>query len=106
MASGNDRIILCERGIRTFETSVRFTLDLSAVALLKNSVNLPVLVDVSHGTGRKDIMIPMAKAALASGSDGIMVEVHPNPTAALSDSLQQMDFNEFSHFLAEVFPRK
>lgn len=101
---GNTDIILCERGIRTFEPATRFTLDISGVALLKQEVSLPVLVDVSHGTGRKDIMVPMAKAALAAGADGIMLEVHPQPAIALSDNQQQMDFAEARRFVDAVFP--
>lgn len=97
-ANGNKNIILCERGIRTYEKATRNTLDISAVPILKQGTHLPVLVDVTHSTGRKDIMLPVAKAALAVGADGIMAEVHPNPSVALSDAGQQMDFEEFEHF--------
>lgn len=97
-ANGNNNIILCERGIRTYEKATRNTLDISAVPILKQGTHLPVLVDVTHSTGRKDIMLPVAKAALAVGADGIMAEVHPNPSVALSDAGQQMDFDEFEHF--------
>jgi 3-deoxy-7-phosphoheptulonate synthase/chorismate mutase-like protein len=95
---GNDRVMLIERGIRTFEKWTRNTLDISAVPLLKQETHLPVLVDVSHSAGRKDILLPCAKAALAAGADGIMVEVHPNPQAALSDANQQINIDEFHTF--------
>ncbi|UQD51938.1 3-deoxy-7-phosphoheptulonate synthase [Bacillus methanolicus] len=95
---GNDRVMLIERGIRTFEKATRNTLDISAVPILKQETHLPVLVDVTHSTGRKDILLPCAKAALAAGADGIMVEVHPNPPAALSDAKQQVNIDEFHAF--------
>lgn len=98
-SKGNEKIILCERGIRTYEKATRNTLDISAVPILKQETHLPVLVDVTHSTGRKDIMIPVAKAALAVGADGVMVEVHPEPSVALSDSKQQMNFAEFTAFM-------
>ncbi|MEF3307213.1 bifunctional 3-deoxy-7-phosphoheptulonate synthase/chorismate mutase [Paenibacillus sp. GYB003] len=98
MAGGNERVMLIERGIRTYEKWTRNTLDISAVPLLKQETHLPVLVDVSHSTGRKDILLPCAKAALAAGADGIMVEVHPEPQAALSDSGQQIDIGQFRAF--------
>ena len=97
-------IILCERGIRTYEKATRNTLDISAVPILKQGTHLPVMVDVTHSTGRKDIMLPTAKAGLAVGADGIMAEVHPDPSVALSDSGQQMDFNEFDAFYKELKP--
>lgn len=99
---GNENIILCERGIRTFETETRNTIDISAIPILKAQTVLPVIVDVSHGTGRKDILIPMSKAALAAGADGIMLEVHPYPEVALSDSFQQLNFDEFKDFLKGI----
>lgn len=95
---GNDQVMLIERGIRTFEKWTRNTLDISAVPLLKQETHLPVLVDVSHSTGRKDILLSCAKAALAAGADGIMVEVHPNPQTALSDAKQQINIDEFNLF--------
>lgn len=95
---GNDQVMLIERGIRTFEKWTRNTLDISAVPILKQETHLPVLVDVTHSTGRKDILLPCAKAALAAGADGIMVEVHPNPPLALSDAKQQINIDEFSTF--------
>ncbi|MCR2808002.1 bifunctional 3-deoxy-7-phosphoheptulonate synthase/chorismate mutase [Paenibacillus sp. SCIV0701] len=98
LASGNDQVMLIERGIRTFEKWTRNTLDISAVPLLRQETHLPVFVDVTHSTGRKDIMLPCAKAGLAAGAHGIMVEVHPNPPAALSDAKQQMNVDEFHAF--------
>ncbi len=102
MSSGNDQIILCERGIRTYEKATRNTLDITAVPLLKQETHLPVMVDVTHSTGRRDLLLPAAKAALAIGADGIMAEVHPDPTVALSDSNQQMDFEQFDTFVTEL----
>lgn len=99
---GNPNVVLIERGIRTFEKWTRNTLDISAVPVLKKETHLPVLVDVSHAAGRKDILAALAKASLAAGADGIMVEVHPNPPAALSDAKQQIDLGEFQSFLSEL----
>jgi 3-deoxy-7-phosphoheptulonate synthase len=107
MAHGNPDVILCERGVRTFETSTRNTLDLNAVALLKRLTHLPVFVDPSHGTGRRELVAPMSKAALAVGADGLIVEVHPRPEAALSDgpqSLRLEDFGALMHELAPMLP--
>src|SRR5699024_9751963 len=98
----NGDFILCERGIRTYETATRNTLDISAVPVLKQETHLPVLVDVTHSTGRRDLLIPTAKAALAIGADGVMAEVHPDPAVALSDSQQQMNFEAFDIFYNEV----
>jgi len=95
---GNTQLMLIERGIRTYEKWTRNTLDISAVPLLKQETHLPVLVDVTHSTGRKDILLPCAKAALAAGADGIMVEVHPDPQTALSDAAQQLDIPQFQQF--------
>ncbi|MCY1589780.1 bifunctional 3-deoxy-7-phosphoheptulonate synthase/chorismate mutase [Staphylococcus pettenkoferi] len=103
-SEGNQNIILCERGIRTYENATRNTLDISSVPILKQGTHLPVMVDVTHSTGRKDIMLPTAKAALAVGADGVMAEVHPDPSVALSDSGQQMDLKEFNHFYDELKP--
>jgi 3-deoxy-7-phosphoheptulonate synthase / chorismate mutase len=99
MAQGNGQIILCERGIRTYERATRNTLDISAVPILKKETHLPVLVDVTHSTGRRDLLLPTAKAALAIGADGIMAEVHPDPAVALSDAAQQMNLEQFDQFL-------
>ena len=102
MSQGNGNIILCERGIRTYERATRNTLDISAVPILKQETHLPVMVDVTHSTGRRDLLLPTAKAALAIGADGVMAEVHPDPAVALSDSAQQMDFKQFDEFYKEI----
>lgn len=102
ISQGNDQIILCERGIRTYEKATRNTLDISAVPILKKETHLPVVVDVTHSTGRKDLLLPTAKAALAIGADAVMAEVHPDPTVALSDSAQQMDIPQFHTFMEEL----
>ena len=98
-SEGNPNIILCERGIRTFETATRNTLDLSAVPLLKMRSHLPVVVDPSHGTGIRDLVIPMSKAAVVSGADGLMVEVHPNPEEAFSDGAQSLLPDQFDEMV-------
>ncbi|MBD8990497.1 MAG: 3-deoxy-7-phosphoheptulonate synthase [Clostridiales bacterium] len=95
MSEGNEKVILCERGIRTFETATRNTLDLSAVAVLHNLTHLPVVVDPSHATGKAELVPPMAMAAAAAGADGIMVEVHNNPAAALCDGAQSLTPAQF-----------
>ncbi|MCM3734359.1 bifunctional 3-deoxy-7-phosphoheptulonate synthase/chorismate mutase [Bacillus cytotoxicus] len=102
IAQGNGDIILCERGIRTYEKATRNTLDISAVPILKKETHLPVVVDVTHSTGRRDLLLPTAKAAMAIGADAIMAEVHPDPAVALSDSAQQMDIPEFNAFMNEL----
>ena len=102
LSEGNSNIILCERGIRTYETYTRNTLDVSAVALAKLETHLPVIVDVTHSGGRRDLLVPLTKAGLATGADGIMIEVHPNPAVALSDNKQQVDFEAFDHYLEET----
>jgi 3-deoxy-7-phosphoheptulonate synthase len=94
-SEGNDDIVLCERGIRTFETYTRNTLDIAAVPILKSLCRLPVIVDPSHGTGRRDLILPMSMAAMAAGADGVMIEVHPCPENALSDGEQSLNFQEF-----------
>ncbi|HEY8342994.1 MAG TPA: bifunctional 3-deoxy-7-phosphoheptulonate synthase/chorismate mutase [Calditerricola sp.] len=99
VSRGNTQVVLCERGIRTYEKWTRNTLDIAAVPILKQESHLPVLVDVSHAAGRRDILLPLAKAALAAGADGVMVEVHPDPTVALSDAKQQIDLPTFDAFL-------
>ncbi len=101
---GNEQIILCERGIRTHERWTRNTLDLAAIPLLRQETPFPVVVDVAHGTGRKDLMVPMARAALAAGAQAVMVEVHPDPPLALSDNAQQMSLPEFEAFVRAVLP--
>jgi len=103
-AEGNARIILCERGIRTFETATRFTLDLNGVAVAKKETHLPVFVDPSHGVGRADLIIPLARAAVAVGCDGLMIEVHPDPKRALSDGAQQLVPGSFEEMMAALRP--
>ncbi|MEO6865299.1 MAG: 3-deoxy-7-phosphoheptulonate synthase [Gemmatimonadaceae bacterium] len=102
MANGNDRVILCERGIRTFETITRNTLDISAIPVLKRETHLPVIVDPSHSGGRADLVLPLALAAIAAGADGLIVEVHPDPSTALSDADQQLTFAEFTELMRSV----
>lgn len=102
MAKGNGNIILCERGIRTYERVTRKTLDISAVPILKKETHLPVVVDVTHSTGRRDLLLSTAKAAMAIGADAIMAEVHPNPAVALSDPAQQMNIPQFNDFMNEL----
>jgi len=105
LKEGNKKVILCERGIRTFDSDfTRNTLDLSAIPVLKKESHLPVIVDPSHGTGRRDMITPMSKAAIAAGADGIMIEVHPKPEEALSDGFQSLNFNLFDIFIKEIFP--
>ncbi len=101
---GNSNILLCERGIRTFETKMRNTLDLASVAYLKLNSPYPVIVDPSHGTGARDLITPMACAAVAAGADGIMVEVHPRPDQALSDGFQALNFDNFKTLMAQIKP--
>lgn len=102
LKEGNRRVILCERGIRTFEKSVRNTLDISAIPILKKETHLPVIADVSHSSGRRDLAAPLAKAALAAGADGVMIEIHNNPSDALSDCGQQLDFGEFQALVESI----
>ena len=99
---GNEQVILCERGIRTFDRATRNTLDISAIPLLRQQSYLPVLVDVSHAAGRRDILAPLGRAALAAGANGLMVEVHPTPALARSDSQQQLDLPAFERFLLDT----
>ena len=99
---GNERVILCERGIKTFETSMRYTLDLGAVPVLKQETHLPVIVDPSHAAGRRDLVLPLARAAVAAGADGIIVEVHPRPEEALCDGPQQIPADEFGEFARDI----
>lgn len=100
--AGNDKIILCERGIRTFETRTRFTLDISSVIVLKELTNYPVIVDPSHAAGKSEYIIPLAKAAKAVGADGIIVEVHNDPLNALSDPEQQLTLEQFAQLYEEL----
>ncbi|MDW7674276.1 MAG: 3-deoxy-7-phosphoheptulonate synthase [Bacillota bacterium] len=102
MAGGNNQVILCERGIRTFETYTRNTLDLAAVPVLKHLTHLPVIIDPSHGTGRWELVQPMAQAAVACGADGLMIEVHCNPSEALSDGPQSLTPEKFSNLMGTL----
>lgn len=104
VSRGNYQVALCERGIRTFETMTRNTLDLNAVPVLKSLTHLPVIVDPSHATGKRWLVKPLAIGGVAVGADGVMVEVHPNPDEALSDSEQQLDLEMFRDLMAAVVP--
>src|SRR5204862_5896253 len=102
LKEGNERVLLCERGIRTFETAYRFTLDLTAIPVLKELSHLPVVVDPSHAAGRRDLVTPLSLAAAAVGADGIIVEVHPDPEHAICDGPQQLRGSEFADYAARV----
>jgi 3-deoxy-7-phosphoheptulonate synthase len=102
LLEGNQNVVLCERGIRTFETATRNTLDLAAVPVLRKATHLPIVVDPSHATGSRELIAPMAKAAVAAGTDGLMIETHPTPELALSDSQQQLDLAEFAVLMQEL----
>jgi 3-deoxy-7-phosphoheptulonate synthase len=102
MAEGNPNVVLCERGIRTFENYTRFTLDLNAVPVLKRLTHLPVIVDPCHGTGKWEYVTPMARASVAAGADGLLVEVHPEPSKALSDGPQQLTPQNFALMMQEL----
>lgn len=104
LLEGNQNVVLCERGIRTFEKATRNTLDLAAVPVLRNATHLPVVVDPSHATGSRELIAPMAKAAVAAGADGLMIEIHPSPETALSDSQQQLNLKEFATLMEELEP--
>jgi 3-deoxy-7-phosphoheptulonate synthase len=112
LAQGNSRVILCERGIRTFETATRNTFDINAIPLVKQLSHLPVIADPSHGTGRWDLVIPVSRAAIAAGADGLIIEVHPHPEQALSDGAQSLRPDRFvslveeTRRLAEVLGRR
>jgi 3-deoxy-7-phosphoheptulonate synthase len=102
LSQGNPNVILCERGIRTFETSTRFTLDVSAVPVLQQESHLPVWVDPSHAAGERSLVAPLALAAAAAGADGLIIEVHPNPEAAKSDAAQQLTDGEFADLMTRL----
>ncbi len=104
MSEGNEQVVLCERGIRTFETSTRNTLDISAVPVLKEKPHLPVIVDPSHASGVRAYVAPLARAAVAAGADGLMIEVHPCPACALSDGPQSLNFTDFEQLCRELRP--
>jgi 3-deoxy-7-phosphoheptulonate synthase len=102
LSGGNEQVILCERGIRTFESSLRYTLDLSSVPVVKQLSHLPIIVDPSHATGKREVVSAMSRAALAAGADGVMVEVHPDPIRALSDGAQALTFDMFEEMMSEL----
>jgi 3-deoxy-7-phosphoheptulonate synthase len=102
LAHGNEDVALCERGIRTFETATRFTLDINAVPVLKQLTSLPVVIDPSHATGRADLVTPIARAGVAAGADGLLIEVHPEPTEALSDGAQSLVPAAFAELVRDV----
>lgn len=104
ISEGNPNIVLCERGIRTYETATRNTLDISAVPVIRAKSHLPVIVDPSHATGVREYVAPLAKAAVAAGADGLMIEVHPCPACALSDGPQSLTFDDFEKLTAELKP--
>ena len=102
LSGGNPHVILCERGIRTFESYTRNTLDISAIPVIHKLTHLPIIADPSHGTGLRDKVAPMARAAVAAGADGLLIEVHPDPDHALSDGAQSMFTSQFDHLMAEL----
>ncbi len=102
LAGGNYNVVLCERGIRTFETSTRNTLDIAAIPVIKKLSHLPIIADPSHGTGRRDKVVPMARAAVAAGADGLLIEVHGDPEHALSDGAQSLFPDQFAQLMAEL----
>jgi 3-deoxy-7-phosphoheptulonate synthase len=102
MSGGNYDVILCERGIRTFETYTRNTMDISAIPVVKKLSHLPIVADPSHGTGRRDKVLPMARAAVAAGADGLLVEVHPEPDRALSDGAQSLRPEQFQEMMRQL----
>lgn len=104
MSEGNDQVVLCERGIRTYETYTRNTVDISAVPALKELTHLPVFLDPSHGTGRWSLVNPVARAGVAAGADGLIIEVHPQPDLALSDGQQSLNFEHFAELMENVRP--
>jgi len=102
LCKGNQKVILCERGIRTFETHTRFTLSLGSVPCLKEQTHLPVVVDPSHGTGKSSLVVPMARAAIAAGADGLLIEVHPRPEEAVLDGAQSINFPQFAEMMMQL----
>lgn len=102
LVGGNEQIILCERGIRTFETNTRNTLDLGSVITIKQNYHLPIIVDPSHASGKASHVLPLSNASLVAGADGLMIEIHPHPKDAKSDSLQALSFNEFDNLITNL----
>jgi 3-deoxy-7-phosphoheptulonate synthase len=102
MSGGNYEVILCERGIRTFETATRNTMDISAIPVVKKLSHLPIVADPSHGTGKREHVLPMARAAVAAGADGLLVEVHHDPDHALSDGAQSLKPEQFTELMKQV----
>jgi len=102
LAQGNEQVILCERGIRTFETYTRNTMDISAIPIIKKLSHLPIIADPSHATGKWYLVAPLALAALAAGADGLMIEVHPNPDLALKDGAQSLTFDNFQRLTSQL----
>lgn len=102
LSGGNDQVVLCERGIRSFDPDFRNIIDLAGMALARQLTHLPVIADPSHGTGRRDLIVAMSRAALAAGADGLMIEVHPKPADALSDGAQSLDLMMFTHLMEEI----
>jgi 3-deoxy-7-phosphoheptulonate synthase len=102
LAGGNPNVVLCERGIRTFESSTKNTLDVTAIPLVRKLSHLPVLADPSHATGRRDLVAPMARAALAAGADGLLLDVHPDPDHALGEGAQSLKPEQFSELMAQL----
>jgi len=102
LAGGNYDVILCERGIRTFENYTRNTMDISAIPVVKKLSHLPIVADPSHGTGRRDQVFPMGRAAVAAGADGLLIEVHPDPDRALSDGAQSLELGQFTEMMAQL----
>jgi len=104
LAQGNDQVILCERGIRTFETHTRNTMDVSSIPIIKKVSHLPIFADPSHATGKWYLVTPVALAAIAAGADGLMIEVHPNPDLALKDGAQSLTFDNFGKLMSQLIP--
>ena len=102
LSGGNRQVMICERGIRTFETATRNTLDINAIALMKQWTHLPIFGDPSHGTGKWELISPTAKACIAAGADGLMIEVHPNPAQAMSDGAQSLKPEKFAALIREL----
>ena len=102
LAAGSTQVILCERGIRTFETATRFTLDISSIEVVKRNSHLPIIVDPSHAAGHYELVPTLARAAVAAGADGLIIEVHPDPASALSDGLQSLTFSDFGRLMTEL----